>query len=243
MQGLQPEANRCPKVAHRDDETPRDVLSAPFSFNQLNNALESAHDEVRTLRKQYDELQALVAEKFGKGKARKGKAIENGGSGKRGTSQIATTGDELGPSCVQLTTSSLVDIVVEPQAANMENSDRHLRLKPSDSIIAEVAQLSEEEAKQALTVIAHTLNIRPSHLLTEEEVPEINATPSQIRCDLSLEEISRALDFVERIDEMVWRRTSFPMNPSLAPIFSDSNIETLRVRLELWERMVRRTGI
>ena len=94
-----------------------------------------------------------------------------------------------------------------------------------------------------MQVIARTLNIRPSHLLTEEEVPEVNAVPSQIRCDLSLEEISRALDFVERIDEMVWRRTSFPMNPSLAPIFSNSNIEALRVRLELWERMVRRTGI
>ena len=153
-QGFQPEANRCSEVAHRDDETPRDVLSTPFSFNQLNNALESAHDEVRTLRKQYDELQALVAEKIGKGKVRKGKAIENGGSGKHGASQIATTGDEPGPSCVQQTTTSLVDIEVEPQVANMENTDRHSRLKPSDGIIAEVAQLSEEEAKQALTVRA-----------------------------------------------------------------------------------------
>lgn len=151
---MQPEANRCPEVAHRDDETPRDVLSTPFSFNQLNNALESAHDEVRTLRKQYDELQALVTEKFGKGKARKEKAVENAGSGRRGASQIATTGDEPGPSCMQQTTTSLVDITIEPQVTKMENSDRHLRLKPSDSVIAEVSQLSEEEAKQALTVRA-----------------------------------------------------------------------------------------
>ncbi|KAL4066446.1 hypothetical protein V8B97DRAFT_1979954 [Scleroderma yunnanense] len=60
-------ANRQPAVAPLDDTIAYGVLSTAFSFNSLNNALESAHDQVRTLRKQYDELQALVSKKFGKG--------------------------------------------------------------------------------------------------------------------------------------------------------------------------------
>ncbi|KAL4080561.1 hypothetical protein J3A83DRAFT_4366918 [Scleroderma citrinum] len=249
-QGLQPEENRQPAVAPLDDTTPRDVLSTAFSFNKLNDALESAHDQVRTLRKQYDELQAFVSEKFGKGKLRKRvgqKAAEKTGY-KECIRPIGVFGDEPGPSRLKgQAAPPLVDIAAEPHIAHGATSDGNLERKPSDSIIAEVAQLSEEEAKRVLTIIARTLSIRPSRLCKKEEMPEIDVTLSQAsqaaRCDLNLEEIPRALDFVQYIDEMIWRRTSFPMDPPLAPIFSSDNIEALRARLELWEKIIRRTGI
>ncbi|KAI5984430.1 hypothetical protein EDD15DRAFT_2177224, partial [Pisolithus albus] len=50
---------------------------------------------------------------------------------------------------------------------------------------------------------------------------------------------SHALNFVERVDEIIWRRLSLPTNSSLAPIFSAGNVEGLLFRLELWEKMVR----
>ena len=93
-----------------------------------------------------------------------------------------------------------------------------------------------------MQAIARALNICPSHVIANEEIPE-SKTSSQIRHDLSLEEISRALEFVEHVDEMVWRRTSFPLDPSPGLLFSGSNIEALRARLEFWERVVRRTGM
>lgn len=37
----------------------------PLSFDELNTALAGAHEEVRSLRQQYDELQALVSKRLG----------------------------------------------------------------------------------------------------------------------------------------------------------------------------------
>ena len=138
-------------MVHRQDEPPREGLNAPLSFDQLNDALESAHDEVQTLQKQYDELQALVTEKFGKGKTCERTSADNAGSRGSSASQVKNSGDEPGPSCVQKITS-LVDVVVEPQVTNAERSDRRAKLKLCDGIVDEVAQLSEQEAKRALTV-------------------------------------------------------------------------------------------
>ncbi|KAI5984442.1 hypothetical protein EDD15DRAFT_1727621 [Pisolithus albus] len=59
-------------VPSNEAPPPRDVLTTPFSFDQLNDALQCARDEMRTLRRQYDELQQLVAERLGKGKELKG---------------------------------------------------------------------------------------------------------------------------------------------------------------------------
>ncbi|KAI5988328.1 hypothetical protein EDD15DRAFT_2531704 [Pisolithus albus] len=63
-------------VPSNDAPPPRNVPTTPFSFDQLNDALGSAHDEMRTLRRQYNGLQQLVAVRLGKGKELKGSERE-----------------------------------------------------------------------------------------------------------------------------------------------------------------------
>ncbi|KAI6114571.1 hypothetical protein F5141DRAFT_1062948 [Pisolithus sp. B1] len=87
------------------------VLTMPFSFGQLNDALGSACDEMHTLHQWYNELQKLVAEKLGKGKECK-------------------------------MTQKVITIAGGSDYGSKQDSD--------DDITAEVAQLSEEEAKRAL---------------------------------------------------------------------------------------------
>ncbi|KAI5984437.1 hypothetical protein EDD15DRAFT_1726976 [Pisolithus albus] len=76
VQDLRPDRSEYPDVdsavPSNEAPPPRDVLTTPFSFDQLNDALQCARDEMRTLRRQYDELQQLVAERLGKGKELKG---------------------------------------------------------------------------------------------------------------------------------------------------------------------------
>ncbi|KAI6103310.1 hypothetical protein EV401DRAFT_1875348 [Pisolithus croceorrhizus] len=202
VQNSRPDRSRYPDVdsaAHSNDVQPlRNVLTTPFSFDQLNDALGSARDEMRTLRRQYDELQKLVAERLGKGKERK---------------------------MTQETVSGAQDS------------------KPygDDGIATEVAQLSEEEAKRALTarIFSSITNVRPSLLLSGDP----NSAPSNLsprtRGNLNPQDISRALDFVERVDEIIWKRSSIPISSSLDPVFTAGNVEGLLSRLELWEQMVR----
>ncbi|KAI6011298.1 hypothetical protein EDC04DRAFT_2580569 [Pisolithus marmoratus] len=196
-------------AVHSNDASPvRDVLTTPFSFDQLNDALESAHDEMRTLRRQYDELQTLVAERLGEGKKHKGpeqKVIH------KVESEDQINGSKTGKNATAPFTSR-------------------------------VAQLSEDEAKRALTVRIFMTNVRPSLLLSGD----LDSAPFKLalrtRANTSFQDISRALDFVERIDEIVWRRSSIPISSSLDPVFSAGNVDGLVSRLKLWEKIVRSSG-
>lgn len=141
-------------MAHRGDEAPRDVLSAPSSFYQLNDALENVHDKGKPF-----ESMAMNCKRWSpKVRKRKGGQKESAGNSRSRATQIAAA--------------------VEPQVVNMEDPNRHSKPKSSGGVVAEVAQLSEEEPKQ---VIVPTLNIRPSHLLAQEEISESNAILSQTR--------------------------------------------------------------
>ncbi|KAI5988322.1 hypothetical protein EDD15DRAFT_2371346 [Pisolithus albus] len=61
---------------------------------------------------------------------------------------------------------------------------------------------------------------------------------SSTRSNLSAH-VSHALDFNERVDEIIWRRSSIIANSSLDPIFSTRNVEGLLSRRELWQKMIR----
>ncbi|KAI9453233.1 hypothetical protein BJY52DRAFT_1399214, partial [Lactarius psammicola] len=51
----------------------------------------------------------------------------------------------------------------------------------------------------------------------------------------------RAIRFLIRADELVWRRSRYPNGPS-APVFSQDNIDAVTQRLTLWESIVRAPG-
>ncbi|KAI0298117.1 hypothetical protein B0F90DRAFT_828740 [Multifurca ochricompacta] len=51
-------------------------------------------------------------------------------------------------------------------------------------------------------------------------------------------EAERAIQFLIRTDELVWRRSQYPNGPP-APVFSQSNIDAITQRLILWESIVR----
>lgn len=98
------------------------VARQPLSLDELNAALVGAHEEVRSLRQQYDELQALVAKRLGTEIRDQAKPIVN-------TDKVAPDKDKAG---VQGHPSAL----------------------PSD-VPTEIADLSENEAKRALSVSGH----------------------------------------------------------------------------------------
>lgn len=51
----------------------------------------------------------------------------------------------------------------------------------------------------------------------------------------------RAIQFLIRADELVWRRSRYPNGPS-APVFSQDNIDAVTQRLSLWESIIRAPG-
>ncbi|KAI5995070.1 hypothetical protein EDD15DRAFT_714725 [Pisolithus albus] len=235
VQDLRPDRSEYPDVdgaVPSNDVPPPRILTTPFSFDQLNDALGSARDEMRTLRRQYDELQQLVAERLGKGKELEGS--------ERKTTQKVVSGADDSKSCRDATAPSNLRVpttaVRDGTEAGPQNGPKQVG---DDGIAAEVARLSEEEARRALTVIASMTNVRPSLLLSGDPSSSPFKLSSPTRCNLSPQDISRALDFVERVDEIIWRRSSLPTNSSLNPTFSAGNVEGLLSRLELWEKMVR----
>ncbi|KAI6140671.1 hypothetical protein BKA82DRAFT_1001075 [Pisolithus tinctorius] len=224
------------------NDAPRlpDVLTTPFSFDQLNDALDSAHDEMRTLHRQYDELRTLVAERFGKGK-------KLGGLEQKMTQKVereAQVKDSAAPSDLRVPdTTAQNGAETGSQIVIEGSSDHDPKQGGDDNLATEIARLSEEDAKRALTAIASMTNVRPSLLLSEDFGSAPSKLSPRTRGNLGLQDISRALDFVERVDEIVWRRSSIPINSSLDPVFSAGNVEGLLSRLELWERMVRRSSV
>ncbi|KAI5984453.1 hypothetical protein EDD15DRAFT_2583346 [Pisolithus albus] len=198
-------------VPSNDVPPPRDVLTTPFSFDQLNDALGSTRDEMRTLRRQYDELQQLTC--------RDATALPD----LRVPATAVRDGTEAGR---QITTEG--------------GSDSGPKRVGDDGIAAEVARLSEEEARRALTAgVLPMTNVRPSALLSGDPSSAPFKSSPSTRGNLSPQDISRALDFVERVDEIIWRRSSLPTNSPPNPTFSAGNVEGLLSRLELWERVVR----
>ncbi|KAI5995071.1 hypothetical protein EDD15DRAFT_2429186 [Pisolithus albus] len=246
VQDSRPDRSEYPDVdgavPSNDVPPPRDILTTPFSFDQLNDALGSARGEMRTLRRQYDELQQLVAERLGKGKELKGSERKTTQKVVCGAHDFKTCRDATAPSDLRGPATAGRDGTEAGRQITTEGgSDYGPKHDGNDSIAAEVARLSEEEARRALAagVIASMTNVRPSLLLSGEPSSAPFKLLRSTRGNLNPQDISRALDFVERVDEIIWRRSSLPTNSSLNPTFSAGNVEGLLSRLELWEKMIR----
>ncbi|KAF9235673.1 hypothetical protein BU15DRAFT_77798 [Melanogaster broomeanus] len=208
-------------------ETPPSVLHQPLSFHDLDTALTSARTEVKSLRQQYDNLQALVSKHLGTGTQRTNPTLplDKVDGGDRSREDSSET---------------------RPRAASPP-------LPPSSDIPSEIACLTETEAKCALAVLTRTLNLTPTNIssLTDPvSIPPTPAASSSQQISLpsqhptpqyDLTSITRALRFLSTVDELVWKRSLSSSGPNnLQPAFSEENVAALLARLELWERVVRR---
>jgi hypothetical protein len=76
-------------------------------------------------------------------------------------------------------------------------------------------------------------------------LPVFQIEPHGGRAHANPTEAGLAIDFLRRVDELVWRRSghgSPPWGP-LDPIFSRENVSSLMDRLTLWESIVRGPAI
>jgi hypothetical protein len=89
--------------------------------------------------------------------------------------------------------------------------------------------------------ILRRLSLPPSCLL--DETNSESAIASHRPANIA--EVQRALNFVLRTDELVWRRSVYGSvrgGPSAA-VFDAQNIDSLNDRLALWESIVRRSRL
>ncbi|KAI0272888.1 hypothetical protein BGY98DRAFT_1099725 [Russula aff. rugulosa BPL654] len=76
---------------------------------------------------------------------------------------------------------------------------------------------------------------------TLNNVQEAFATGSSVDSaptEVDRSDMERAIQFVVRADELVWRRSRYPSGCP-APVFSHSNLDALAERLTLWESIIR----
>jgi hypothetical protein len=64
--------------------------------------------------------------------------------------------------------------------------------------------------------------------------PSVDSAPTK----MDRSDVERAIQFVVRADELIWRRSRYPNGPP-APVFSQSNLDALAARLALWESIIR----
>ncbi|KAI0250393.1 hypothetical protein BJV78DRAFT_1283203 [Lactifluus subvellereus] len=79
--------------------------------------------------------------------------------------------------------------------------------------------------------VTPTLSNVQDAFATEPTVPTVST-------DVNHSDADRAIQFLIRTDELVWRRTRYPNAPP-APVLSQSNIDAIIQRLTLWESIVR----
>ncbi|KAF8549520.1 hypothetical protein OG21DRAFT_1515105 [Imleria badia] len=224
--GSQPWAAIHENAAKVETAVAPTLARQPLSFDELNTALAGAHEEVRSLRQQYEELQAVVAKRLGTEIRDQVKPCSNAVN----TDKVAPDKDKGTP-----------DAGVQAQPCAIAPP-----VPPPSDVPTEIADLSENEAKRALSALARSLNLSlyaiasmtgSSTLLAQQS---LFPNPSRQH---DVASIARALKFLGTVDELIWRRTSAPSGPrTLLPVFSEENVVALVARLELWERAVRRSS-
>ncbi|KAH7905322.1 hypothetical protein BJ138DRAFT_1118580 [Hygrophoropsis aurantiaca] len=188
-----------------------DPLMRPLAFDQLNNALSHANDEVRDLRRRFDELQALVSERV-----------------PRCTS--STRPDIAKGSSMSSSHASA--------SASIPNTELE---QISKQFPQEIETLSETQAKSFLLQILRSFGLPSAVIAqkgsAQDEVDAVPALSTKQQPPRSLEDIQRAINFLVAMDETVWRRGIEPNdNPYL---FSEENVTALEKRIVLWEKTVR----
>ncbi|KAN0118483.1 hypothetical protein V8E52_005213 [Russula decolorans] len=92
-----------------------------------------------------------------------------------------------------------------------------------------------QESRDVSDIRGYLANTPRSAPAALNNVQEASATGSSAPTEVDVE---RAIQFVVRTDELVWRRSRYP-NGCPAPVFSQSNLDALTERLTLWESIIR----
>ncbi|KAG2069244.1 hypothetical protein BDR04DRAFT_713917 [Suillus decipiens] len=104
--------------------------------------------------------------------------------------------------------------------------------------LEEISSLSEYEAKNILTGLVTALRLSP-HSVTNLVSKFADGKGPLCPHPRSVDDIRSSMDFLARIDELVWKR-SVPANgngPEL--LYSRANTDALIDRLALWEKVIR----
>lgn len=94
-----------------------------------------------------------------------------------------------------------------------------------------VDSISEREAKELLLEISEKLNLKLPRKTDPQSTPR-SATDRP----RTLSDIRKAIEFLERIDELVWRRSEYDADLG---VFDSKNIAAVEERVKLWERLAR----
>ncbi|KAH9983708.1 hypothetical protein BJV74DRAFT_597465 [Russula compacta] len=96
----------------------------------------------------------------------------------------------------------------------------------------------EREMGDARGYLASTTKPAVSTLSNVQDAFATGTTAPTGATNIDRSDMERAIQFLIRTDELVWRRSRYP-NSSPAPVFSQSNIDAMTERLTLWENIVR----
>ncbi|KAG1794566.1 uncharacterized protein HD556DRAFT_1474660 [Suillus plorans] len=116
-----------------------------------------------------------------------------------------------------------------------QGSDLQRGLEPAH--LEEISNLSEYEAKDILAGLITSLRLSPRSVrnLVSKFLDEGPICPHPS----SVDDVRSSMEFLARIDELVWKR-SVPMNgDGPDPLYSRANTDALVQRLALWEKIIR----
>ncbi|KAI5995130.1 hypothetical protein EDD15DRAFT_2518317 [Pisolithus albus] len=165
-------------VPSNDAPPPRNVPTTPFSFDQLNDALRSARDEMRNLRRQYNELQQLVA----------GRVVS-------GAQDSKTCGDATVPSDLRVPATTARDgMEIGPRVAIGGGAEYGPKRDGDGGIAPEITCLT--------SWIAHRKYGKRWALAGDPGSAPFKSSPCT-GGNLSPQDVLRALDFVEQVDEII----------------------------------------
>ncbi|KAG2114249.1 uncharacterized protein F5147DRAFT_20238 [Suillus discolor] len=115
--------------------------------------------------------------------------------------------------------------------------DSDIQRGPEPAHLEEISNLSEYEAKDILAGLITSLRLSPHSVrnLVSKFLDEGPICPHPN----SVDDIRSSMEFLARIDELVWKR-SVPVNSDGPyPLYSRANTDALVQRLVLWEKIIR----
>lgn len=100
----------------------------------------------------------------------------------------------------------------------------------------EISSLSEYEAKNILTGLIASLRLSPGSIMNlVSKFPDDPVTPHPS----SLDDIRTSMEFLARVDELVWKRSVLATSDGPDLLYSRANTDALIARLALWEKTIR----
>ncbi|KAI0299532.1 hypothetical protein BC826DRAFT_995082 [Russula brevipes] len=100
---------------------------------------------------------------------------------------------------------------------------------------------SSQEAGDVSDTRGYLANTTKLAASTLDNVQETSAIGTTVTTHVDRSDMERAIQFLIRTDELVWRRSRYPNGPP-GPVFSQRNIDAITERLALWENIVRSPG-